>query len=120
MTERALPGWVGAGEIDGVPLWRRTSEPVYVAAADRDQLAFLDATLALFDGARPRWRRLHRTVSREAAIGRRCTGTWQDGSRRVSTVRGQVAVRADITTARRREASSGHRGRAGQGIPDDT
>lgn len=54
MTERALPGWVGAGEIDGIPLWRRTSEPVYVAAADRDQLAFLDAALALFDTAGPR------------------------------------------------------------------
>ena len=54
MTELALPGWIGAGEIDGVPLWRRASEPVYVAAADRDQLAFLDAALTLFDTAGPR------------------------------------------------------------------
>lgn len=54
MTECALPGWSGAGHIDGVPLWRRTSEPVYVAAADRDQLTFLDAALALFDTAGPR------------------------------------------------------------------
>lgn len=54
MTEHALSGWIGAGEIDGVPLWRRTFEPVYVAAADHDQLAFLDAALALFDTAGPR------------------------------------------------------------------
>jgi hypothetical protein len=40
MAEPALPGWISAGAIDDVPLWRRTSEPVYVAATDRDQLAF--------------------------------------------------------------------------------
>ncbi|MFL6053041.1 MAG: hypothetical protein ACJ72W_09025 [Actinoallomurus sp.] len=53
MTDPALPGWTSAGTIDGVPLWRRTSEPVYVAATDRDQLAFLDVALEWFDTAGP-------------------------------------------------------------------
>ncbi|GAA0338548.1 hypothetical protein NE235_27855 [Actinoallomurus spadix] len=53
MTVPALPGWISAGTIDGVPLWRRAGEPVYVAATDTDQLAFLDAALEWFDEAGP-------------------------------------------------------------------
>ncbi|MCO6003384.1 hypothetical protein NE236_00130 [Actinoallomurus purpureus] len=53
MTDPAPPGWISAGTIDGVPLWRRTSEPVWVAATDRDQLVFLDVALEWFDMAGP-------------------------------------------------------------------
>jgi hypothetical protein len=43
------PGWLPAGDVGGVPLWKRDNEACYVATGDMDQLRFLNAALAHFD-----------------------------------------------------------------------
>lgn len=45
--------WTHVGEIDGRPIWRRAGEATYVAAADMDQLLFIDAALRRFDRMEP-------------------------------------------------------------------
>lgn len=48
------PGWIRLGaEADGVPLWRRHGEPVYVATSDMDQLRFIGAAFARFERMSP-------------------------------------------------------------------
>lgn len=48
------PGWIRLdAEADGVPLFRRQSEPVYVGTGDMDQLRFLGAALIRFDRMTP-------------------------------------------------------------------
>ncbi len=43
------PGWTFAeAEVEGVPVWKRDGEPVYVATSDLDQLRCVGAALARF------------------------------------------------------------------------
>ncbi len=49
-----LPGWIRLDvEADGVPLWKRQDEPVYVGTGDMDQLRFLGAALIRFERMSP-------------------------------------------------------------------